>query len=52
MECDPTDNADVLQPATPPLRVPVPIVVVPSLHVIVPVAALGVTVAVNVTDEP
>ena len=33
-------------------NVPVPNVVEPSLKVIVPVAALGVTVAVKVTDWP
>ena len=36
----------------PPLSVPVPNVVVPSLNVTVPVAADGATVAVNVTEEP
>jgi hypothetical protein len=36
----------------PELRVPVPSVVLPSLKVTVPVAALGVTVAVNVTEDP
>jgi hypothetical protein len=43
---------DVLYVAVPPLRVPVPSVVLPSLNVTVPVAAEGVTVAVNVTDTP
>jgi len=36
----------------PLLRVPVPSVVLPSLKVTVPVATDGVTVAVNVTEEP
>ena len=36
----------------PPLRVPVPRVPVPSLNVTVPVAPLGVTVAVKVTGCP
>jgi hypothetical protein len=36
--------------ALPPLRVPVPRVVVPSRKVTVPVAELGDTVAVKVTD--
>ena len=38
--------------AIPALSVPVPSVVAPSLNVTVPVAVLGVTVAVNVTDCP
>ena len=38
--------------AFPLLSVPVPRVVVPSLNVTVPVAADGVTVAVNVTEFP
>ncbi len=38
--------------ATPPLRVPVPSVVAPSLNVTVPLAALGETVEVKVTLEP
>ena len=38
--------------ALPALSVPVPRVVAPSLNVTVPVAVLGVTVAVNVTDCP
>lgn len=52
MECDPVDNIDVLYVALPPLSVPVPKVVVPSLNVTVPVAAEGVTVPVKVTNEP
>ena len=42
----------ILIEATPPDNVPVPRVLVPSLKVTVPVAALGVTLAVNVTDCP
>jgi hypothetical protein len=38
--------------AWPPLNVPVPSVVAPSLNVTVPLAALGVTVAVKVTLAP
>ena len=38
--------------ATPPLSVPVPSVVFPSLNVTVPVASEGESVAVNVTEEP
>jgi hypothetical protein len=52
MECEATDSVEVLYVAFPPLRVPVPKVVLPSLKVTVPVAADGVTVAVNVTDVP
>jgi len=36
----------------PPLIVPVPSVVLPSVNVTVPVAVPGVTVAVNVTGKP
>jgi hypothetical protein len=55
IECGPTASALVLNVATPPLSVPVPIVVRPSLNVTVPVGvpAPGVTaatVAVKVTD--
>jgi len=52
MECEPTANVEVLYDAVPLLIVPVPRVVVPSLNVTVPVAVDGVTVAVNVTEEP
>jgi hypothetical protein len=52
IECDPTDNAEVAYVADPLLSVPVPRVVPPSLKVTVPVASDGVTVAVNVTEEP
>ena len=58
MEWPPTDNADVLNVATPePFSVPVPSVVEPSMNVTVPVGvpepgALAVTVDVNVTDWP
>ena len=49
MECDPTARAAVVRLAAPPLKVPVPSVVEPSMNVIVPVAADGLTTAVNVT---
>jgi hypothetical protein len=52
IECDPAASVEVLNVVFPPLSVPVPSVVLPSLNVTVPVAAEGVTVAVNVTDEP
>lgn len=52
IECDPAASADVLYVVFPPLSVPVPRVVVPSLNVTVPVAAEGVTVAVRVTEFP
>jgi hypothetical protein len=42
----------VVYVAFPLLMVPVPSVVVPSKKVTVPVAADGVTVVVNFTDEP
>ena len=42
---------EVVYVVLPLLSVPVPKVVLPSLNVTVPVAADGVTVAVNVTDE-
>lgn len=54
----PTANVAVMNAAWPkPLRVPVPIVLPPSLNVTVPEGmpepgALAVTVAVNVTDWP
>ena len=37
---------------TPPLSVPVPMVVFPSWNVTLPVASAGFTVAVKVTDCP
>ena len=49
IECDETDNDDVVKVATPELRFDVPSVVPLSLNVTVPVAAEGATVAVNVT---
>src|SRR5947209_5611955 len=57
MECVATDSALVLRVATPPLSVPVPRVVAPSLNVTLPVGvpapgATGETVAVTVTDCP
>ena len=44
--------AVVLKVARPPLSVPVPSVVAPSLNVTVPVADDGKTVAVKATDCP
>src|SRR5438552_2974765 len=57
VECAATDSAVALNVACPPLSVPVPSVVVPSLNVTVPVGVpapppLGLTVAVKVTDCP
>ncbi len=52
IECEPTANVEVLYVAVPLLNVPVPRVVLPSLNVTVPVAVEGVTMAVNVTEEP
>jgi hypothetical protein len=53
-EWAPADRLEVAKLALPPLRVPVPRVVVPSKKVTVPVAGPapdpGVTVAVKVTD--
>ena len=51
----PTLRVEMLKVATPPLSVPVPIVVAPSRKFTVPVGvpvpgATGATVAVNVTD--
>jgi hypothetical protein len=48
MEYVPLAKLEVLKLATPPLRVPVPSVVDPLINVTVPVAADGLTVAVNV----
>jgi hypothetical protein len=57
IECAATLSELVLNVAWPELRVPVPMVVAPSLKVTVPLgvpapAPVGVTVAVNVTDCP
>ena len=52
IEFDPTASVEMLKVAFPALIVPVPSVVLPSVNVTVPVAAVGATVAVNVTDEP
>ena len=49
MEWEPRAKLDVVRAAIPPPSVPVPSVVLPSMNVIVPVAAEGVTEAVNVT---
>ena len=46
----PTARVEVGRVATPPLRPAVPSTVKPSRKVTLPVAVLGVTVAVNVTD--
>ena len=45
-------RVEVLKVAFPLLRLPVPSVVLPSLNVTVPVHAEGVTVAVNLTEDP
>src|ERR1035438_5285555 len=48
----PAPSDEVLSTATPPLTVALPSTVAPSLNCTVPVAALGVTAAVKVTDCP
>jgi hypothetical protein len=50
--CDAIVRVEVLNEATPLASVPVPIDVPLSLNVTVPVAALGETVAVKVTETP
>ena len=45
----PVASVEVVRPAIPPLKVPVPKLVEPSINVTVPVAAEGLTTAVNVT---
>jgi hypothetical protein len=52
MRWAPAASAEVVNVATPPLRLPVPKVTPPSWNVIVPVAADGETVAVKVTLWP
>lgn len=52
IECVPAVSVVVEYDAVPALSEAVPSVLVPSLNVTVPVAADGVTVAVNFTDEP
>jgi len=52
IECEPTARAEMLYVALPLLSGPVPNCVLPSINVTVPVAVAGVTVAVNVTEEP
>jgi hypothetical protein len=52
IEFDPTASVEMLEVAFPALIEPVPSVVLPSVNVTAPVAVVGVTVAVNVTDEP
>jgi hypothetical protein len=52
IECAPAESAEVEKEAEPLLSVPVPRIVVPSRNCTVPVAAAGLTVAVNVTLPP
>ena len=52
IECAPAVENEVTSVATPELSVPVPIEVVPSRKVTVPVAVEGETVAVSVTLAP
>ena len=52
IEWDPPLRVDVVKVAFPLLKVPVPSVVLPSLNVTVPVHVEGVTVAVNLTEDP
>ena len=52
MECEPAASVEMCNVAVPPLSVPVPMDVPLSLNVTVPVAALGETVAVKVTEPP
>ena len=51
IEWDGTDSVEMVIDAFPPPRLAVPSVVLPSVNVTVPDAAVGVTVAVKVTDE-
>lgn len=52
MEWEPSAKLEVVYITGPLLIVTVPRVALPSLNVTVPVAAAGVTVAVNVTGAP
>jgi len=52
IECDPTDSVEVASEAVPPLTAAVPREFTPSKNCIVPEAAFGDTVAVNVTLYP
>jgi hypothetical protein len=52
IECDPTESADVLYVASPPLIATVPNDLLPSANIAVPVAVAGMTVAVNLTGDP
>jgi hypothetical protein len=52
IECEPAASVEMLNVAFPALSAPVPSAVLPSVNVTVPVAVVGVTVAVKVTDEP
>jgi hypothetical protein len=52
IECFIAVSVEVLYVATPLLIVPVPSVPLSSAKVTFPVAVDGVTVAVNITDDP
>jgi hypothetical protein len=52
IECPATESVDVAKVATPPLRVPLPIAVMPSTNDTFPDAVVGVTWAVKVTFVP
>ena len=52
MLCVPADSVEILKVAAPPFKVAVPKPFAPSRNATVPVAAGGVTVAVNVTVCP
>ena len=52
IEWVPVERLEVVKAATPPLSAPVPKVVAPSRNVTGPVAVVGDTVAVKVTDCP
>jgi len=57
IECEPTVRVEIEKVATPPLSVPVPRLVDPSMKATVPVGVplpgeFALTVAVNVTDCP
>src|ERR1044071_8674180 len=52
MEWEPAASDEIAKAATPPLTVAVPSDVAPSRNCTVPVADVGATVAVNVTDCP
>ena len=52
IEWDVAVSVEMVKGAFPPLSLAVPSVVVPSVNVTVPDAAVGVTVAVKVTEVP